>query len=478
MDTARAREVAMLESLASGSTTIGELSEGGSTYTNAYSAAPWTLPSHGSLFTGTYPSKHGAHAGHKRLEGNLDTIAETFRANDYETVAVSNNTWISEEFGFGRGFDEFHKTWQYVQTDTDLGEVARKNDGFGMVRELAKKLVDGNPVVNAANAIYGQFFRKREDDGASRTNKWIEQWLSARDGDPFFLFVNYLEPHLDYHPPQSIAEEFLPENISFEAAMEIPQNAWEFIAGELELTETELETLHALYVAEIAYLDRQLETLINQLKVTGKWDNTIFVLTSDHGENIGEHGMMDHQYCLYDTLLHVPLIITGGAFDDGGEHEKLVQTTDIAPTLLDAAGIESAPITSQFQGHSFHPTTSDSPREYVVAEYMAAQPSMNALERQLDDVPPFMHTYDRSLRAIRTADQKLIRGSDGSTEYYDLTEDPNEQSPIADERTDEISALKAQLDDWLQSFEPASHEESIGMSDQAKSRLEELGYIQ
>jgi len=124
-----------------------------------------------------------------------------------------------------------------------------------MMRALAARLAEGNPAVNVANALYGRFFRKRTDDGAKRTNEWIREWLADRDDDePFFCFVNYLEPHLEYRPPESIAERFLPDDVTYEEAMAVPQDAWGYIAGDIDLTDRQLDILRALYRAELAYL--------------------------------------------------------------------------------------------------------------------------------------------------------------------------------------------------------------------------------
>jgi arylsulfatase A-like enzyme len=483
MDTVRAREIVRLDRRDTTFPAIDRLAREGTEYTQAFAAAPWTLPSHASLFTGTYPSKHGAHAGHKHLDDDLPTLAEVFSANGYETVAVSNNTWISEEFGFARGFETLYKTWQYLQRDTDLGSVARTSEGRATVRALAERLTDGNPVVNAANALYGKFLRKRSDDGARRTNEWISEWLSERERSrPYFLFANYLEPHLQYDPPQEIAERFLPSGTSYDEAMAIPQDAWGYIAGEVNLDEQDFEILRALYRAEIAYLDRRIGELRRLLEAAGEWENTIFVVTSDHGENIGEHGLMDHQYSLYDTLLHVPLIISGGAvgksaFSGGNKIDDLVQLTDLAPTLLDAAGIDAPMARTEFQGRSFHPLATTEPREFVVGEYMAPQPSMDALETRVGSLSSAISRYDRSLRAIRTEEDKLIRGSDGSREVYALSDDQAESYNISDE-PERADALGAELDAWLDSFEQAEASGPVSMTDSTQRRLEDLGYLQ
>jgi arylsulfatase A-like enzyme len=285
---------------------------------------------------------------------------------------VSNNTWISEEFGFGRGFDQFHKTWQYVQSDADFGRIARMNEGLDKLKALGREVFNRNPVVNLANIIYGQFGRDYHDDGAKQTNEWLESWLNDRNDDlPFFLFVNYLEPHLEYRPPENFTEQFLPAGVSYGEVMKIPQDAWQYIAGKIDYSERDFEILRRLYRAEIAYLDRRIGELVDHLKAHDEWEDTIFVVTGDHGENIGDHDLMDHQYCLYDTLLHVPLIIHGGSFTGGETIDDLVQLTDLAPTLLDEMGIEAPEFRKQIQGRSFHPDAETEPRNRVITEYMA-----------------------------------------------------------------------------------------------------------
>ncbi|MDB2253506.1 sulfatase [Halorubrum ezzemoulense] len=460
--------------------TFDTLQNQGVTYTSAFANAPWTLPSHGGLFSGQYSSKHGASAAAKRFPEHTPTIVEAFKNASYETVAISNNTWISDEFGFARGFDTFRKNWQYIQSDVDLGKIAREEEGFDKIRGVAKQLFDGNPIVNAANAVYGQFVRKRaDDDGAKSTNRWISDWLDDRDdSDPFFLFINYLEPHLEYRPPREFAEEYLPEGVSYAEAMEVNQDAWSYIANDVEMTDRDFEILEALYHAEIAYLDERIGELRRLLEEAGEWEDTIFVVTGDHGENIGDHGLMDHQYSLHDTLIHVPLVIHGGAFTGGKTVDDIVQLTDIAPTLLDAAGIDTDEFVEESQGRSFHPDAETEPREYAFAEYLAPQPSMEALAKRVSDLPEEVYEYDRSLRAIRSKNWKLIRGSDGSIELYHVADDPGELENLASERSEKVSELESELDAWLGSFEHADATGDADMSDSTKDRLEDLGYLQ
>jgi arylsulfatase A-like enzyme len=175
-------------------------------------------------------------------------------------------------------------------------------------------------------------------------------------------------------------------------------------------------------------------------------------------------------------LLHVPLFIRGGPFEDT-EINDLVQLLDLPPTILDVLDIEAPEAREQFQGISFHPD-SDKTREYAIAEYMAPQPTMDALKRRVGNLPDHVRAYNRSLRAIRTHHHKYIRGSDGSQELYDITADPAETANLADTHTDTVANLDATLNDWVESFEHAEPSSEVDMTDSAKNRLEDLGYLQ
>jgi len=460
--------------------TLSELADAGARATRAFSTAPWTLPAHASLLTGTFPSTHGAHADHERLDDASPTLPALFGAAGYETVGLSNNTWVSTAGGFDRGFDTFRHMWQLVQSDTAMGGLVEVTE-TNRLHAVASELFEGNPLVNAANTLYRLVAHDTDasDDGAARTTGWIEDWLADRsDGRPFFLLANYLEPHLEYRPPRRLAEEFLPDDVDYETAMEVPQQPWEYLAGNVTLGDRDLEVLRGLYRAEIAHVDEQLAAIRDALVAAGEWEDTILVVTADHGENIGDHGMMDHQYCLYDTLVHVPLVIHGGAFTGGDDLTDLVSLADLAPTLLDVAGIDAPEARSTFQGRSFHPDADAPAREFVVGEYTAPMPSMAALERHVDDLPESVYTFDRSLRAIRTEEYKLVRGSDGSRRLYDLRTDPGETRDVTADEPETVARLERRLDQWLHTIEQADTDGSVSIEGQRKAQLEQLGYLQ
>jgi arylsulfatase A-like enzyme len=479
MDTTRARETVPAESALT--PTLASIADAGTEFTEAVAPAPWTLPSHASTFTGTYPSKHGAHGGSPTFDADMETLAETFAGAGYETVAVSNNTWISDEFGMDRGFETLEKTWQVAGAGADLGGMIQEKTTRGKLRVLRDHLFDGGrPVRNLLNALYLTVATDRaSDDGAAQTNDWIRAWLADRDDDrPFFLFVNYLEPHIDYRPPAEFAEPYLPEGVSYDEAMALRQQPRAYDVGEYDLSDAEFEILRGLYRGSIAYLDARIGDLLDVLGEGNELDETLLVVTSDHGENVGDHGLFGHQYNLYNTALRVPMVMQGGPFTDGHPaSDDLVQHVDLAPTLLDAAGVDAGAVRDQYQGRSLLADDYE-PRTYAFSEYLAPQPSMDALERRFGDLPESVRRFDRRLTAVQTTECKLIRGSDGLEEYFRLSEDPAERTDLSGDERATVRLFGDVLDDWRDSLEPAPTSGSVSMTAATEERLADLGYLQ
>ena len=450
---------------------LAGMANSGAEYTSAFATAPWTLPSHVSMFTGTYPSRHGAHAEHTYFDGSLPTIVETFADAGYETAGVSNNVWITDEFGVTDGFDVFRDDAERTDAWSGAGSL-----GHRATNAVRRSRLGGPTFERLRRSLLPTGDR---DDGAAATVDWIADWLDGRDSDdPFFLFANCIEPHLEYRPPPAYARQFLPDGWSYDRALALRQDPREYDVGAFDYTDEEWDVVRALYRGEIAYLDAQLGRLRSVLEAAGEWDDTVFVAVSDHGENVGEHGFLGHQYSLFDTVLHVPLVVHGGAFSGRSvDTDRLVQTADLAPTLLDVAGIEARATREGFQVESFHPRVGAPPRSQVVAEYMRPQPPIEVLEEKFDDVPDRLYEYQRSLRAVRTAGYKFVRASDGTEWLYDLRGDSGERHDISAASPRRTAELAASLDEWLGSFDEAEADGSVDVSDATEDRLADLGYL-
>lgn len=470
MDTVRARDVTPATA-----PTFHELAEAGTGYARAFANAPWTLPSHASLFSSQYPSEHAPSEGSGWPGEDTRLVVEAFRDAGYHTAAVSNNMWLTEEFGFDRGFETIQNGWE-------LDGVAASHDEWAPAGADPRSEADASDGVDA----------RALDDGAAASVEWVDDWLAGTDA-PFFLFANFIEAHIEYEPPREYAEPFLPDGWRYEEATALQQDPREYDVGAYDLSDEEFAALGGLYRGEIAYLDDRLADLRRTLVERGEWEDTVFVVVGDHGENVGDCGFFGHQYCIADTLLRVPFVVHGGPFADGPTRSAdLVELLDLAPTLLDAADIDDKPARAQFRGRSLHPDADAPAREYVVAEYPRPQPSIETLAERFEEIPDRVRTYDRSIRSVRSERFRFVARSDGTEALYDVSaspgrhrrpagaDRPDERHDVADTHPEAVDRLRTELHERLDDDawdDGMSSRRNREMADETAERLRDLGYL-
>jgi arylsulfatase A-like enzyme len=435
----------------------------GALYERAYSPAPWTLPSHASLFTGVYPAQHWATYEHPLLEESHTTLATVLQAAGYRTLGISNNGWVGPNTGLDRGFRTFMKV------------VLRE---FGFLLRIHKKTQDDSrpqKVMHPKEPPY-------DDAGARWTNELIRQAFERGSlPEPFFLFANYVEPHLPYHPPEGFAERFLTAGVTREEALQVPHDSYKVAAGIETLSDRDLRILRELYDAEIAYLDQQIGELYDFFAEQGVLERTIFVVVADHGEQLGEHGFLGHNLNVYDELLHVPLLVCHpGVIRAGTRIETPVSTLDVFASLLAWALSDS--VGSQALPSQVLPVSSiaASPDRALISEYYRP---VFRLERYREKMPEVdVSKFDRRLRALRLGPWKFISSSDGRHELYDTGSDQAESRDLYAERRQQAERLSAYLKSWAEEVQAASTTalesgELPEMDPETLEQLRELGYI-
>jgi arylsulfatase A-like enzyme len=441
-------------------------------YRNASAAAPWTVPSHGSMFSGRYPTDHGTSADDPCFDPPTTPLAERLRRAGYETVGLSANPWVTDHFWFTAGFDRFKTDVEYFWGGADTSGLGRFDSLGEKIAELRRRTSVADAPATFVNVTYRKLLANRRDSGARRLTTDAVRWLNRRSSDdPFFLFCNFTEPHLRYDPPDDLARKELPAGVDLTTARSVEQDQWAYVTGQLDLTDEDFEILRALYRAEIRYLDSQLGRLFDRLESQEGLDETAVILTSDHGENIGDHGLMDHQYGLYETLLHVPLVVRYPPAFDAGPRDVPVETRRLYETVADLAGIDRT-----------EPGTAPSlvgdpkPDAHLLAEYTSPQPSVETLAEEYGPLDADVRRYDRSLRSIRTARWKYIEGSDGTTELYDLRDDPEELTPVDD--PDVRADLRKRLEECRGALAgPGAESEETEIDGANAQRLRDLGYL-
>jgi arylsulfatase A-like enzyme len=403
-------------------------------FDRAYSASSWTLPAVMSLFVGQRPFEHGLVDFYVRLPEERITIAEVLAAHDYETAAFLATTALPAELGYGQG--------------------------FGVYR------VVGNPHAKAEEAI-----------DATEVNKAALEWLDGRRSRrPFFLYLHYMEPHWPYvpHPGVTAPRADLPRPSSpfFLHARHVGDVADERIGRRAargnsiadpverdrnwDFSTEEIARLRDLYDGEVKYLDGRLAELFAELERRGTLANSIVVVTADHGEELGEHGLFGHGAALYDAEIHVPLLVHLPGHGPTGHVVTPVETAGLASALLRAAGIDPAP--------SFR--VPPVPLGGETNHGRAAPVSQLA---KIGTVALWLHRT-----AVLDGERKLLVASDGTPSVRDLHADPEELHPL--DATAAEAARAAALDRcaWLEAARPSP---AAVVNPPALARLRALGYV-
>jgi arylsulfatase len=295
------------------------VAENGVRFTSAIATASWTCPSNASLFSGKMPGTVGATYANmgNSLPRRETVLAEYLDQAGFLTAGFVNNPCVSAKFGFSQGFQFFE-------------------DSFIEREDISTSNKVRAPEMNAA-AI-----------------QWLEQyWVNAEGEKPrVFLFIYYMEPHVWHNPPAPFNTLFDPDYTG-PITPELFGIGKEAAAGQLALSERDLQNRLALYDGEIAYWDSQLPTLINYLSQTGFLQDSLLIVTGDHGELMGEYGYWTHGTGLQEELLRVPLLMMyPGAIPAGTSVSSPVQMMDIMPTILDWVGL---PIPADLQAISTRP---------------------------------------------------------------------------------------------------------------------------
>jgi len=443
MDTARADRLSCYGHGRPTSPNIDALAAEGALFESAYSAGGWTLPSHASLFTSRYPSAHGLNLVGDRLAAGTPTLAGQLKGLGYRTAGITNNSFIGKLSGLCAGFESF------TEPGPPLAWMRP-----ALLRKIGRR-------------IRRRLSAPRWDLGARATARLATRELAADDGRPFFLFLNFMDAHQTYSAPA--AYKFMFVNGERGRAERVNQDVARLMARDVVMSDEDFRLLADLYDGQLRYLDHHLGQLFDQLRRRGLLDDTIVILTSDHGENLGEHGLMGHIFSLYQPVVRVPLLIRyPEAFANGSRVSAPVSLVDVMPTLLDLLG---APAPEGLQGRSFLPGTEV--REFNVAEYVA--PQLDVLRRRF---PKFdCSAYDRQLRAAIEGDWKLIWSSRGDHELYDLRQDPAESRNLIASRPDVARRLEEKLAAWVAANGGGSAERASDIDRDTLERLSGLGYI-
>jgi arylsulfatase A-like enzyme len=405
---------------------LSRLAQTGVRFDQALSTSPWTLPSHASLFTGRFPRELSADWT-TPLDDIHPTLAEVLSARGYLTGGfVANLGYCVSDFGLDRGFVH------YVDHQfSPMGIVGASSLASRLIqhrRNLLHRLMPGVQLIDM--------------EPAPRINAAFLGWLDEPRERPFFAFLNYMEAHEPYAPPPPFDTIFGPTKEARRSLLHRlgrvrqGREPKQLGTGKPSPLERWNQLQTNAYDASIAYLDQELGGLFEELRARRALDNTLVIVTSDHGQHLGEHGLVGHGNSLYMQLLHVPFVISfPGRVPMGSSVAEFVSLRDVPATVLELLGLKDA---VDFPGSSL--------AQFWQAEDRARRPTEDALLAELTQ----RYTGARNdMKSLVIDSFHYIRNTDGREELYDLEADPVEERDLANSPAgrEALPRFRAQLDE-------------------------------
>jgi len=399
VDTLRADHLSVYGYERATSPALDALAQEGVLFENAYAASSWTLPSHASIFTGHHPSVHRAD-GDRPLDNRLPTIGTELQKLGYRTGVFSANYYIFSRLnGFARGFHHF-------------------TDHYQSIGNVVTNTLYGRAIEYYALHRMGGLEHKLGRIAAPQLTENFLRWIGQDQEKPYFAVLNYYDAHAPYIPPQPYRRMF---SAQFEPGGKINTD-WGMVDIYLDLSPEQVQGEIDAYDGAIAYVDDSIAQLLANLKKQGALDNTIVVVTSDHGESFGEHGLFEHHNSLYPEVIHVPLLMVWPGHIPAGLRVPIpVSNQDLAATFLDLLGYGEQKI---FPGVSLAQAWSAS-EEPVQWPYPIAEVD------QATWLPARHLPYYGAMKSVITPEWQYIAHETLGEELYHRLADPHETINLA-----------------------------------------------
>lgn len=416
------------------SPTIDQLAAEGVVFDDASTTSPWTLPSHASMLTGLYPRRHGMRlpvhtigAARRAAKdqglrtGNYEvsqtTLAQQLAAAGYTTAAFVNFDYVGERYGFDRGFQRF----QLIENDA------------------------GNP-------------------DSSPVGPQAVDWLRKNTGQPFFLFLHFYDIHAPYASLPAYRDQFV-HPYDGPVGPTAYVHMGQIIRGEYQPTDADVQFFNDIYDAGIRQFDDVVAKLVAALEQANLLDNTVIVLTADHGEQFMEHGNLSHGENHYQEVMRIPWIMRGPGLPPGKRVSGMVSLVDMVPTLSAIvglscpAGLDGIDVAAGWQDGN----------EALNERYLFAEADI------ADNLEFEPGTFDVK-KAIRDGRYKLHYDTvTEDRELYDLDLDPGENNDLADAEVQIGDRLMERLDQFLSA--PATSQSVAPLTAEQIRNLKSVGYL-
>jgi len=455
MDTVRADHTSLYGYQRDTTPFLKELAKEATVYSHSLAVADMTLPTHATIFTGLYPRTHGAYFAPptqplgRPLAERFTTMAEILKDHGYRTMAlVANAAYLTPEMGLAQGFEVYD--WR--------------------VPAVMEGSVWNPHLRNTVSQLFDRFVSPLDLDlsvrRAGEINADADRLLAelGKDDGPYFLFLNYMDAHTPYSPPEPFRSAYPCSDRALVSNIHLQRVVTGVVSGKRAVNQQERQCLESQYDAGIAYIDAQVRRFVDSLKARGQYENTLLIVTGDHGEALGNRNQVGHGgVSVYQEEIGVPLLVKYPGRNGGQRDESFVSQVDMLPTVLDIAGIPDPP---NLAGTSLRKISSRDSRPLVSVSYPAE--NYGKLNPQ----------YRRTEEAMLFGGKKLIVSSLGKREIFDLSKDCKEENNLYQSGGTEAKMLTTILEEWNKTV-PASQFNNTFSGDRGTiERLKSLGYVQ
>jgi arylsulfatase A-like enzyme len=451
LDTVRADHMSLYGYQRNTTPEIDKFAREATVYTYSNASGDMTLSTHASMFSGLYASHHGAHFSEKYPAGkplgsDVTTIAEILSDKGFLTMAVVANTgYLSSHFGMSQGFQYYDNRQPVIP----LGATRKYYLREGLRLNFLAKF--------AARSDWEGVSRRAEE-----INEEVYSLLDKayKSGKNFFLLVNYMDAHTPYIPPDPFDTLFPGKDETFDSHTYTVLYR-DMLEQKRTITKHEKDHLISQYDGEIAYLDSQVGKLFERLKQLGLYDRALIIVTSDHGEALGERNLINHGVSVYQDQVFVPFIVKFPNSVKGNDGSYPVNSVDIMPTILDVLQFE---IPAGIHGKSLL----DLEHKRDIISMSESFPS--------GELRGYHSSFNRIERAAFLWPYKFIMSTSGKRELYNQVEDPHEKKNIYN---DNVSVAQ-EIEGSLRQLIPKSPDRDASpqrVDQKALDQLKALGYI-
>lgn len=333
LDTVRSDRVGCYGAARETTPTLDAFAADATRYADAVAQAPWSIPSHASIFTGRYPSVHGATTIRPVLRSG-PTLPALLSDAGYGTYAVSPNEYVRPLTGFGRGFDEFH-----VPGPVSIPNGLAERLGLGINAVTSRPRLR-RPLERLFNAVCSADEPTVTGQEGPRDGWTVDRATSivGRAVEPFFLFVNLIDLHLPPTPEPRFFDRFVDDELR-EVPVVADERAHTFHGRTMDALERRKH--RQLYDAGLRTVDERLGRLLAALRASSRFENTLVVAVSDHGEHLGEFGLVGHQHSVFDSVVSVPLVVRYPDQAHGQVVDDQVEVRRLFHTILDETDVRT-----------------------------------------------------------------------------------------------------------------------------------------